>query len=496
MVSANSPLVEVAGGQLRGKWTPEGDVAVFRGIPYAAPPVGPLRFQPPRPPAPWQGERDATAYGPMAPQNIGVMERVWGAQQLDTDEDCLTLNVWTPRPDSAKRPVMVWIHGGAFVTGSGTTPWYDGRNFVRRGDLVFVTINYRLGALGFLHLAELGGEAYASSGNCGLLDQVAALRWVQDNIDAFGGDPAQVTVFGESAGAASVGTLLGLPAASGLFHRAILQSGACAFVSSRERAAGMAEETFRAAGLDPTDLAGLLGAPVTQLLEAQEKVYTHHAASALPYQPVIDGITLPEAPLDAVAKGSAASVAVVVGTTSEEMKLFTLMDPDLAASDESGMRARITEVFGERAAEALEVYRDNRQGDSNVAVWTAVATDAVFRMPAIRLLEHQVAVNKDCWAYLFTMRSTAFGGALGACHALDIPFVFDNLDRPGVNLFTGDPPGAADLAKAMHSSWVDFARDGDPGWPRYEPARRATMEFGSTCAVVEDPDRAERLLWD
>jgi len=496
MDRTDAPLAEIADGQLRGKWTPEHDVAMFRGIPYAAPPVGPLRFQPPVPPSPWTGVRDATAFGPMAPQNVGVMERIWGAERMASDEDCLSLNVWTPGLDSGKRPVMVWIHGGAFVTGSGSTPWYDGRGFARAGDLVFVTVNYRLGVLGFLHLAELGGEAYATSGNCGILDQVAALRWVRDNIAAFGGDPAQITVFGESAGAGSVGTLLGLPAASGLFHRAILQSGACAFASSRERAAGMAEETFKAAGLAPTDLTGLLEAPVSQLLEAQENVYTHHAAAALPYQPVVDGVALPETPLEAVTKGSAAEVAVVVGTTSEEMKLFTLMDPDLAASDESAIVARITEVFGTRASEALEAYRDERPGDSNADVWTAVATDAVFRIPAIRLLERQGAVNNDCWSYLFTMRSTAFGGALGACHALDVPFVFDNLDRPGVNLFTGDPPGAAELAQAMHHAWIAFARDGDPGWPRYDLTRRATMEFGSSCRVVDDPGRAERVLWD
>jgi para-nitrobenzyl esterase len=491
----DAPVAESANGRLLGKWTPEGDVALFRGIPYAAPPLGPLRFRPPQAPADWAGQRDATRYGPSAPQNPGTLERLMGGQSLRTDEDCLTLNVWTPAADAGKRPVMVWIHGGAFVTGSGSTPWYDGRNFVRSGDAVFVSINYRLGALGFLHLGDLAGEAYASSGNCGLLDQIAALRWVRDNIGGFGGDPGNVTVFGESAGAMSVATLLGLPAARGLFARAIIQSGSCRFVSTRERATAIANETLAPLGVGAADLARLVEMPLTQLLAAQEAVYTKHAAASLPYQPVIDGVVLPEPPLDAVAAGSAAGVPVLCGTTSEEMKLFTLMDSSLASSDEASLLARAAEVFGTRAEEALAVYRQERPDATNAEVWTAVATDAIFRIPAIRLLEAQLSNTPDCWSYLFTMRSTAFGGALGACHALEIPFVFANLDRPGVNLFIGDPPGAAALSATMHQAWVAFAKHGDPGWERYESGRRATMEFGVQSRLVDDPLGAQRRLW-
>jgi para-nitrobenzyl esterase len=492
----DAPLVDVPSGRLQGKWTPEGDVAMFRSVPYAAPPVGRARFRPPQPVEAWAGARDATRFGPRAPQTAGFMEAMWGTKPLVTDEDCLQLNVWTPAPDDGRRPVMVWIHGGGFMTGAGSTPWYDGRGFVRSGDVVVVTINYRLGALGFLHLAEVGGEAWAGSGNCGILDQVAALTWVRDNIAAFGGDPANVTVFGESAGAMSVGTLLGLPAADGLFRRAILQSGACAHVSASDRATNVAVETLDALGLGTGDLGRLFDVPVAALLAAQETVSNRRAADiTLPYQPVIDGLAIPVAPLDAVAAGSAAGIAVICGTTSEEMKLFTVMDSSLAESDEASLVRRAGRVVGDRAADAVATYRAARPGASVADIWVAMATDAVFRIPAIKLLEAQSANTPECWAYLFTVRSTAFEGALGACHGLEIPFVFDTLDRPGVSVFTGDPPGAHDVATAMHRAWVGFSKDGDPGWPRYDTARRATMEFGGDGDVHDDPGEVERTFW-
>jgi para-nitrobenzyl esterase len=387
------------------------------------------------------------------------------------------------------------------MTGAGSTPWYDGRTFVRSGDVVVVTLNYRLGALGFLHLADLGGEAYASSGNCGILDQVAALAWVRDNIAALGGDPSNVTLFGESAGAMSIGTLLGMPAARGLFRRAILQSGACANVSRRERATRIAVETLDALGLDAHRLGALRSVPVERLLSAQEKVATGHNRRFLPYQPVVDGLSLPRQPLDAVTDGSAEGVPVMCGTTLEEMKLFTMLDGTLVDVDGAGLVERARPALGDRAEEVVNLYRAERPEATNADLWTALATDSVFRIPAIRLLQRQAAVTADCWAYLFTMRSTAFGGALGACHGLDIPFVFDNLARPGVNLFTGEPPGASELASRMHRSWLAFASTGHPGhddlpsWPRYDTDRRATMEFGEECRVLDDPMGVEREAW-
>jgi len=493
-------VVETAAGYVQGRRSRDGDVVLFRGIPFAAPPVGRLRFRPPQPPAPWPGVRDATSYGPSAPQNPGVMERLWGGENV-VSEDCLTLNVWTNGGGDRRRPVLVWIHGGGFMTGSGSIPWYDGRTFVRSGDAVVVSLNYRLGPLGFLHLADLGGEAYASSGNCGILDQVCALRWVRDNIANFGGDPANVTVFGESAGGMSVGTLLGLPAARGLFRRAIPQSGACANVSSREFATRVAVETLEALGLPPGDPSPLQSMPFEQLLVAQEVVASRYSGRALAYQPVVDGVALPQAPLDAVAAGSAADVAVLCGTTLEEMKLFSLLDAAQEEVDPDVVVERARVFLGDRAPAMVELYQRSRPGASGTDIWTAMATDLVFRIPAIRLLEAQSSVATECWAYLFTMRSTAFGGALGSCHGMEIPFVFDNLSRAGVELFTGNPPGGPELAARMHRAWMAFAASGDPAhddlppWPRYETGRRATMELGSPCRVLDDPMGDERAAW-
>lgn len=475
---------------------------MFRGIPYGAPTGGPGRWQPPAPPEPWTDVRDATTFGLSAPQHPSAMEAAWGVQRLETGEDCLVLNVWTPAPDHGRRPVLVWIHGGGFTGGSGSTPWYDGRRFSRRGGVVVVTFNYRLGALGYLDLSKVGGEGLAHSGNCGLLDQVAALEWVGANIAAFGGDPGNVTVFGESAGAMSIGALLAAPAARGLFHRAILQSGAGHNTQTPGRAAQIAGEVLEAAGLVGADPDRLMAADLAVILEAQATVERRHQGPLLPFQPVAGGVDLPRTPLEAVGAGSAADVPLLVGTTAEEMRLFAAWDQTLPTLDDAGIVERWGASLGDRAAGIVAAYRSSRPGVGAAELWSAIATDWVFRLPALRLLEAQLAHQPACWAYLFTMRSTAFGGALGSCHALDVPFTFDTLDRPGVAMFTGDPPGAAGLAVAMQETWIAFARSGDPNsdalppWPTYDTLVRPTMELGAERRVLVDPGQAERRLWD
>jgi para-nitrobenzyl esterase len=510
------PRARTATGVLQGKVLPEG-VLRFTGIPYAAPPVGDRRFRPPAPAEPWSGIQDAVSFGPGAPQNASTAERLMGAQPKQSSEDCLTLNVWTPGLDDAARPVMVWLHGGAFATGSGGVPWYHGNRLAARGDVVVVTLNYRLGALGFLHLAQLLGGEYAAAGNLGLLDQIAALEWVSGNIAAFGGDPGRVTIFGESAGGMSVATLLGAPAARGRFQRAIAQSGAAANVSTPEVAAAVAEavvaELHEASG-DNTCSAPeiLLEAPVGQLLAAQDAVarrLTGRAmarevpagqASWLPFQPVVDGTVLPEHPLDAIAAGAAADVPLITGTTSDEWRLFHLMS-GTEMSDERLARAGDW-LFGEgHGAGALDVYRRDRA--SAVEVWNAVATDWAFRLPAIRLAEAHARHQPATYVYEFAFRSTAFDGALGACHAIDIPFVWDNLGRRGVDLFLGPLDERAHrLAAAISGAWLAFARTGDPGheglpaWSPYAAPRRATMVFDPAgCRVLDDPGGAERQQW-
>jgi para-nitrobenzyl esterase len=500
-VTAATVTAETTAGTVRGAIRDE--VAVFRGVPYARAPVGPGRFRPPSPPEPWAGVRDALHAGPVAPQNPSALERLLGASSPTMDEDCLSVNVWTPAADDGRRPVLVWIHGGAFLTGAGSFPWYRGTSFARRGDVVVVTCNYRLGALGFLHLADLGGEAYASSGDVGLLDQVAALTWVRDNVAAFGGGPCNVTVFGESAGAMSVGTLLGAPAARGLFGRAVAQSGAASNVHDRDAATRVAVEVLDALGLGTDEVAVLHDVDVATLLRAQEHVVSRARALRLPFQPVVDGTTVPTPPLEAVAAGAAADVDLLLGTNLDETRLFTALDPRVRALDEAVLLAQADEIFGTGAgAGALEAYRANRPGGTVLEVWNAILCDQIFRVPAVRLAERHAATGGRTWLYQFSWATPAFDGALGACHALEIPFVFNALDAPGVELFTGPRnPAMDELALRLHDAWIAFARTGDPRhpglpvWPPFEAGGRATMVFDEICAVEADPAAAELALW-
>ena len=483
------------------------DVHVFKGIPYAAPPIGERRFRAPQPPAPWTGTRDATHYGPVAPQNASPMEALFGTQSPETSEaDCLTLNVFTPAPDGARRPVMVWIHGGAFVGGSGATPWYDGTSFARNGDVVVVTLNYRLGALGFLHLDEIGGDAFAGtgSGNVGILDQVAALEWVRDNIEAFGGDPNNVTAFGESAGAMSVGTLLGLPLAKGLFVKAIPQSGAAHHARSPKDATETARKVLDHLGLETTaaGVAKLSELPVDALLDAQAALLAQTAASGgLQFSPVVDGIVLPDRPIDAIGGGSATGVSLLIGTTRDEWNLFGLMDPGLAEIDDAKMLRRAGALIGDEtaAANVIAAYKRTRPDLAPADLWNVLSTDHVFRIPAVRLAERQSALGNSVHMYRFDWATPVFGGRLGACHALEIPFVFNNLDAVGSEMFTGPPSDEMrEMARTMHTAWHTFARTGNPGdnWPRYTSDDRKVMRFDLTSEVVDDPDGAEREAWE
>ncbi|MCU1465838.1 MAG: Carboxylesterase type [Actinomycetia bacterium] len=475
-------------------------VHVFRGIPYAAPPVGPLRWNAPQREETWSGTRDASSFSPQSAQTEFAMTKMMGEKQPPYSEDSLYLNVWTPACDDARRPVMVWIHGGAFLWGSGDTPWYDGTKFAVHGDVVVVTINYRLGPFGFLHLGDLFEGAFAGAGNAGILDQLAALEWVRDCIGAFGGDPERVTVFGESAGAASVGTLLGTPSARGLFRGAIPQSGAASWVSTRERATGIAQRVVANLGVSPGDVDALLAVPTDAVLSALP-AFREDGVAALPFQPVVDGTVLSESPLAAIAGGNAAGVHVLTGTNLTEMTLFTIADPEMATLTDDGVRTRLRAAFGETGVAVLDNYRSRRPNETPAALWQEISTDGVFRIPAIRLLEAQ-SLHAPVWSYLFTFETPAFGGILRSTHALEIPFVFDNLDRGGAEMLTGPGPERQAIADAMHRAWIAFARTGDPRhegipeWPSYEAERRATMRFDTTCELVDDPAAEDRRAFD
>jgi para-nitrobenzyl esterase len=471
-------------------------VLEFRGVPFAAPPVGPRRFLPPVREAAWDGVRDATQFSPEVAQADLPIVRILGSGGVGSSEDGLYLNVWTPACDDARRPVMVWIHGGAYVFGSGSVSWYDGTHFVQHGDVVVVTINYRLGPLGFLHLADAFGDALAGSGNAGILDQVAALEWVHESIAAFGGNPDDVTIFGESAGANSVGTLLALPAARGLFHKAIAQSGAGAWVADRTRAAAIAEIVLEKLPERPRDIETLQALPLETLFAANPgaAVNLDGTGAALSWQPVVDGDTLPQKPLDAVTAGHASGVHLLTGTNEHEVTLFQVLDPSLAELDDTrilGLLASVTD----QPTPILCAYRELMPDASSQEVWSALATDAAFRLPAIRLAAAQHEHGR-AWMYRFTWETPVFGGVLRSTHALEIPFVFDTLDKPGAGQFTGNGPECAAVSDAMHRAWIAFARTGDPGWPEYEPVRRATMRFDAVTEVLDDPDAAQRRAWE
>ena len=495
-----SVVVETKEGVLQG--VEEDGLVVFRGIPYAAPPTGERRFRPPAPAEPWSGVRVCDTFGKVAPQPQGQVMAGQGTAE-EQDEDCLFLNVWTTAcDDNATRPVMVWIHGGAFVTGSGSGAFYQGQHLAKRGDVVVVTINYRLGVLGFLAHPDLHDPESGASGNWGLHDQVAALQWVQANIHRFGGDPTNVTIFGESAGSMSVSCLVGSPAAQGLFRRAIAQSGGPNGVPM-DTATATAEKLCSLVGvpsvgdLRDVDVAKLLEAQLALTAEAQTN------GTGMAMAPTVDGGLLPSHPLTAIASGVAADKDLLVGTNVDEMKLWVIGNRRLTGGDEDFIVRRLEKTFGPDARDAVEAYKAARadRGDdlTPIELWTAVESDRVFRIPALRMCE---AHPGTAYSYLFTWKSPAVGGLLGSCHALEIPFVFGTLTTPGVDRFTGGGDEALALSERMMDSWVAFARTGNPStpalgeWPAYDSARRPTMILDAECRIEDAPLEAERSYWD
>jgi para-nitrobenzyl esterase len=490
--------VETAGGTVRGVL--RNGVAVWKGIPYAGSPAGALRFLPPRPPLRWEGERDATRFAPVAVQTRDPQAAILSGitDKVPMSEDCLALNVFSPAADGKKRPVLVWIHGGAFIMGSGSTPLYDGTTFAARHDLVVVTLNYRLGLLGLLYLGDLLGEAYAE-GNCALLDQIAALRWVRDNIAAFGGDPEAVTVMGESAGAVSVATLLAMPAARGLFARAILQSGASRREPpTRADATALARGALAELGVDPARSDSVAGVPAEQLVAVQERLSRKMGLGA--FTPYVDGVAVPRPPIDVVREGGGAPVPVLLGCNRDEWALF---DVFLGGGETQAVVVILKEQLGDAALTRLhQIYLEARSDRSDAGAWSDLVGDVAFRMPMIRLAEAQAASGAPVWMYRFDWASPAFDGRMGAAHALELPFVWNTLAQPVAQLLVGgDLAGAQPLATSMHDSWAAFVRTGNPSggglpaWPQYEEGRRATMLLDRESRVVDDPGGECRAAW-
>jgi para-nitrobenzyl esterase len=484
-------------------------VTRFLGIPYAASPTGPLRFAAPEPPAAWDGTRDCTRFGatPPKPAYVAPFDTLLPEPDIPGD-DWLTLNIWTPdQPSqgatpgtpavSGRAPVMVWIHGGAFSNGNSAVAMYDGYPFARDG-VVLVSINYRLGIDGFALLPD-------APPNRGLLDQVAALTWVRDNIAAFGGDPGNVTIFGESAGAMSVMTLLGMPRASGLFARAIAQSGAAQAGADPADARLVTGELSTVLGFDAT-AASLAGLPLEKLIAAQAAVRDAMAAapdparwgasvasSSMAFVPVVDGDVLPLHPLAALAAGHGADVPLLAGTNTEEFRLFTVPN-GLAAAVTADVLPAVLGMLG-IPPDIAELYQANRPAASPGDVMAALITDRFFRNPLFAAAEARSA-HGPARSYLYEFGWRSQIQDLGAAHAVEIPFVFDNLSSPDAQLAIGDNP-PTDLAAEMHAAWIRFATCGDPGWQPFD-ASYPVMTFGAAPGpgtVVLDPRGDERRSW-
>ena len=488
-------VVETRRGRLRGRRSD--GIASFKGIPYAQPPFGANRLLPPRPVEPWHGVRDALAFGPKSPQVAyppGIAEAL--AELASPGEDCLTLNIWTPDPGKAGLPVMVWIPGGMFeFHATGASAIYDGSRFARDG-VVCVTVGYRVGAEGFLHLDD--GIA-----NLGLLDQIAALEWVRENIAAFGGDPGKVTIFGQSAGGMSVATLLAMPRAKGLFRRAIVESGGTPVVNSAATALRIARRL--AEKLDvPATRAGVAAASPERVLQAQaelrEELLTRPdpafwgevALTYLPWAPTVDGQIIPQPPIEAIRAGGAAEIDLLVGSNTEETRLFLLPDGTMDRFTDEALAA-MAAAYG-LPAEGLSAYRAAHPGASAGELFSAIQTDWYWRIPAVRLGDaHASSARAATYMYEFAWRSPQMGGRLGAAHAVEIPFVFDTLGLGTEPMLGQNPPQP--LADAMHRAWVAFAASGDCGWPRYDAARRRTMRFDTQSRVVDDPLARELAVW-
>lgn len=419
-------------------------------------------------------------------------------------EDCLYLNVYTPGLDGRKRPVMVWIHGGAFTMGSGSAANYRTTSLVEKGDIVFVTCNYRLGMLGFLRLKEATNGRVSATGNEGLLDQVAALQWVRDNIAVFGGDPSNVTVFGESAGAMSIGCLLAMPAAKGLFQKAILESGVGSTAVPREHAADVGRKFLRVLGIEGNATEALYRLTPQQILDADEEMRKAttpgEAVKLTAIAPVIDGEVIPDITNEMAKKGSAKGVRTIIGTNLDEYTLFAMMEPPDFYLDDAALTKRLSEFLEDKDVPVVfDAYRTHlkKRGKSgtNREVWVAVQTDMMFRMPAVELVEAQTRNGQDAYSYLFTWTNPA-GGPLGACHALEIGFVFGNMEP----LFCGTGPDADHLSDCIQDAWLSFARTGRPGgktigeWPPYGE-KRMTMLLDRECRAEAAPYDDVRQLW-
>jgi para-nitrobenzyl esterase len=503
-------VAETAFGKIRG--VDNNGIKVFKGIPYGASTAGANRFMPPAEAADWSGVRDALAYGHSAPQRDPAAPppppgaiTISGNNLPAEGEDCLVLNVWTPAvgpaaASSRKRPVMFWCHGGGFATGSGSSPDNDGTNLAIRGDVVVVTINHRLNVLGFANLSAFSDD-FAASGDAGMLDIVQALKWVRANIFQFGGDPNTVTIFGQSGGGRKVETLLAMPSAKGLFHRAIIESGAAVKVVDRDAAVRDSEQLLAKLGIDRKNVRALQQLPVEKIMAAYFAVVKDNPdvdPSLGGFSPTMDGKILPQHPFYPNASPVSAGVPVMIGNTRTEMTLFSLNDPSAFSQSDEDMRKRISGLLGDHAPSMIDLYRKLNPGASPSDIYFLIASDYRYGIPTIVAAQRRAALGKaPVYLYYFTWETPVQGGRLKSPHTMEIPFAFDNVKISA--RMTGGGADAMALANKVSDAWIAFARTGDPNtpklphWPAFDAKDRATMVINNVSKVVNDPLREQRL---
>jgi para-nitrobenzyl esterase len=508
--------VLIAGGLLRG-WIDDA-IATFKGIAYGGDVSGARRWQRSRPVTPWSGVRNVIDYGPRAIQPESVDMHVTTQEIEDLmaygepadahwrrqSEECLSLSVWTPHPIAERGlPVLFWCHGGKYF---GETPpvwWFDGANLARREDVVVVSARHRVGALGFLHLADLpGGSSYEGCSNIGLLDLVDALTWVRDNIASFGGDPDNVTIFGESGGGLKVSVLLGMPSAVGLFHKAIIQSGSQLEAQSRADGARNALALMAELGLEPDDIEGLLATSADLLVAAQIRLApglaTRASGPRLEFEPVLDGKVLPDDALGKSGCGVSSAVPLLVGTCADETTFFFSGIPGVHAMGEGQFQGILGGMLGANSQRVIAIYRTTRPAATTSELFFAITRDFMFRRKAIGMAEQRIAAAAaPVFMYKLDFATDIAGGAYGTPHILDLPLVFARPDHP----ILGSDPARHDVSRQMSGAWAAFARNGSPQtpllpqWPAYDLASRATLYFASSPHVQLDPEADERAAW-
>jgi para-nitrobenzyl esterase len=509
----DAAIARTVSGTLEGTAirTDHGAVHRFAGVPFGTPPVGPGRFRGAQPAPPWTGERSADAFGPSPVQATGgpFSGLVPGMTVAQVDEDCLTLNIWCPARRDEPLPVLVWIYGGAFVTGGSALATYDGARLCAEQQVIVVSVNYRIGALGFLDLRSLPGGDTADT-NCGLRDQLLALQWIQRHIAAFGGDPSRVTLFGESAGAGSIVHLLTVPGIDALVRRAIVQSPGIDFTQTAELSAVVATAFMAGAGVSTVD--ELRGLPAERIVEVQEAVASEllFDVGTMIFHPVIDDVVVPATPSVAISNGAAKDIELLIGYTADEMRLFP--DPRADAMGEDGLTPWVRSYLAARmgrdpgddtARQLVRAYVTAMSGtrrSQGSDHWAAIQTDGVIRQPVIRLADSRAAAAPT-FVYQFDWQSGQPTRDLGAFHAIELPFIFDAFDVDGWDAFVGIDEGGRKLGHAMRSAWAAFASTGDPSggdagpWPPYDEASRRTMILDEQCRVIEDPLATERGWW-